>query len=850
MAIAALATLYLWGHSWAWMIFVAEACFVVWRCRNGTSFVVGDVIFWALVGVPLVFLFYHLSMGMDLTATWLVAVKQSVNGIAVAAVASLLNYVLASTTRFSVKAKLGNLLIDRTILIGLIPVVMFAFVDNQRRGGDVDIQLAQELEVSVFELQKKISSWSLNEIARISDIGVQALRENIADSNIAYTMLEERFARTGMSSLGVYEREGQVAFLFGNAEEVPTRLSSPAKRKLEHIASSRSASAILRRSVLDGLVQISVPIKKGPAIGGFAIASFATGELDFITSLSSQVHAVRLASIDNRVVAENQASKMFSTESYSRTLLSLDGVVFAKLMPRDGAGSVMNDFARSYLSVKREFESPLGMLILMVRAPYDDTVQGYRYEQAVTLTIAFVLLVLLTGLAVVFYQTIGRGLQNVAQTLNEMTLDEPLQIAAEAYPIQEVVDILQIAKATNQKIIGQARDIGELGSQLKNLVQSMPIIAYTLERVKGEKWRVVFSSSPGAKMSWFDSRMLSDRRSWLDGVHPDDQRIAEDAITGFRGTGIKSAEYRVRTKGGDWRWICDDLEIISRNPDTGLQVASGAITDVHERRTSAERLNSTSRLITLGEMATGMAHEINQPLNTIRMAAENALLEIAAPAKGDVEDAYIAEKLDRIVSQTDRAAGIIDHMRIFGRRTSDLPEPFRVPDAVEGALKIVEPRLRIFDIAVQTDPALQELPELIGHQQLLEQVLINLMLNAKDAIRTRIEASAENEVTAAGKIDIRFEFQKLAGAVVIEVRDNGGGVPGQVASRLFDPFFTTKPVGQGTGLGLSVSYGIVSEMGGLITFHNCDDGAVFQISLPVANMAPDSGGQVDSGQSS
>jgi len=233
-------------------------------------------------------------------------------------------------------------------------------------------------------------------------------------------------------------------------------------------------------------------------------------------------------------------------------------------------------------------------------------------------------------------------------------------------------------------------------------------------------------------------------------------------------------------------------------------------------------------------MATSMAHEINQPLNTIRMASENALFELEDPADGKVNLEYLGGKFSTVVAQTERAAAIIDHMRIFGRRTNDLPEPFHVEDAIGGALTIAGPQVRTAEIALDFEVIGESLPEIAGHQQLLEQVIINLVLNARDAIQTKSDQQPDQS-GFKGEIIIRGEYQKLREAVVVQVEDNGGGVPAILKARLFDPFFTTKPSGKGTGLGLSVSYGIISEMNGTIVCLDGDEGAIFEIRIPVGS---------------
>ena len=239
-----------------------------------------------------------------------------------------------------------------------------------------------------------------------------------------------------------------------------------------------------------------------------------------------------------------------------------------------------------------------------------------------------------------------------------------------------------------------------------------------------------------------------------------------------------------------------------------------------ERKLSAAQIIQSSKLATLGEMATSVAHELNQPLNVIRMAAGNSRRKIS---KGIVDPEYLNDKLKRIEEQTARAAAIIDHMRMFGREAKERPGPVDPRNVVMNALSLMGEQLRLAGIEVAT-----ELPEkcafIMGHTIQMEQVILNLLTNARDAM-------VENDKEA--KITLRvFEDDKR---IRIISEDTGGGIPEDVLSRIFEPFYTTKEMGKGTGLGLSVSYGIVRDMYGTIIAENIAYGARFTITLPIVS---------------
>lgn len=236
----------------------------------------------------------------------------------------------------------------------------------------------------------------------------------------------------------------------------------------------------------------------------------------------------------------------------------------------------------------------------------------------------------------------------------------------------------------------------------------------------------------------------------------------------------------------------------------------------NERKASSAQIIQASKLATLGEMATSVAHELNQPLNVIRMAAGNSRRKVST---GTADTEYLYDKLSRIEQQTARAAAIIDHMRMFGRKAEEDPAPIDPREVVTNTLDLIGEQLKLAGIELVTELA-EDCPCVLGHTIQLEQVLLNLLTNARDVIVQR-----EGEA----KITLRVFFDDEG--VQISAEDTGGGIPEEILPRIFEPFFTTKEMGKGTGLGLSVAYGIIRGMNGTIVAENIDNGARLKILL-------------------
>jgi PAS domain S-box-containing protein len=241
--------------------------------------------------------------------------------------------------------------------------------------------------------------------------------------------------------------------------------------------------------------------------------------------------------------------------------------------------------------------------------------------------------------------------------------------------------------------------------------------------------------------------------------------------------------------------------------------------DLSNIKTAEAQARQMQRLAMLGQMAAGLAHELNQPLAVVSMAAENAieLVEHGGSA------AAVTKKLQRMLEQAGRATEIIRNVKMFGHRGSGTTADADVADAVGTTLSIVHNRLLTGGITVERALA-ADLPRVVLPPVQLEQVLTNLLVNAADAFAA----------TGATARVIRIAAWRDGDEVALSVADTAGGIPAPVLERIFEPFFTTKPVGQGTGLGLSISYDIITGARGSMRARNQNGGAVFDLRLPAA----------------
>lgn len=258
--------------------------------------------------------------------------------------------------------------------------------------------------------------------------------------------------------------------------------------------------------------------------------------------------------------------------------------------------------------------------------------------------------------------------------------------------------------------------------------------------------------------------------------------------------------------------------------------------EIAERQRAENQLVQSAKMATIGEMASGITHELNQPMNIMRMGVEAAQIRIQ---RGQADIGQLSETLRKVEDQIIRMSDIITHMRAYSRLDTEGQVPFNPLTAVEDGCRLFAAQLQGDDIQLVLNLP-KRTASVMGHANRLEQVVLNLLSNARDAIQAhREQTPSPNE----GRISVTLREDVKAATVAILVEDSGGGVPKEVLPHIFAPFVTTKESGRGTGLGLSISFGIVQGMNGTIEVSNGEHGARFTIQLPVADgVATQAGG--------
>jgi histidine kinase len=272
---------------------------------------------------------------------------------------------------------------------------------------------------------------------------------------------------------------------------------------------------------------------------------------------------------------------------------------------------------------------------------------------------------------------------------------------------------------------------------------------------------------------------------------------------------------------------------ISVSEDTDEKVLLVTISDITKKLEAEQQLIQASKMATLGEMATGVAHELNQPLSVIKTASSFFMKKINKNEK--IDDEILLTMSEEIDGHVDRATKIINRMRQFGRKSDMTFEQVQLNEVLRSAFEIFSQQLKVRGIEVLWEIE-ENLPMIMADSSRLEQVFINLLLNARDSIEEKWGPKKHEQDGKKIMLKTRVEGKK----VIAEVGDTGKGIPKDILDKIFEPFFTTKSVGEGTGLGLSISYGIIKDCGGSIKIISEEDkGASFIITFPLDRISHD-----------
>ncbi len=313
-------------------------------------------------------------------------------------------------------------------------------------------------------------------------------------------------------------------------------------------------------------------------------------------------------------------------------------------------------------------------------------------------------------------------------------------------------------------------------------------------------------------------------------VHPDDSAEATKLFAQILAdpTRIILTEIRYMHRDGAWR----NMEAVAQNllGDPAVEGIVVNFRDVTERKRMEKQVLLSGRLASVGQLAAGVAHELNNPLAAVQGYAQFLSM------RQDLDES-MKEDVETIYKEAQRASRITANLLSFARKHEVQKDLVSINKVVESGLELNAYRLKVNNIEIVTDLA-PDIPETLADFHQLQQVFVNLITNAEHAM-----------TEAHGKGKILVQTETSGETIRITFTDDGPGIEPEHLSSIFDPFFTTKEVGQGTGLGLSICYGIVEQHGGIIRAESkLGEGTTFVVEIPVVATDQALAGQLDSAQ--
>ena len=354
------------------------------------------------------------------------------------------------------------------------------------------------------------------------------------------------------------------------------------------------------------------------------------------------------------------------------------------------------------------------------------------------------------------------------------------------------------------------------------VLRGLPIALYTAPLASGDR-RLAFTSDSIERITGFSQDAFRDPDLWPSRLNPEDRDRVTDALRKLEQTGAAALEYRWRDAAGRERHILDQI-VLKPGDEGAIGEVFGMWFDVSERKEMEQSLLHASKLEAIGRLTGGIAHDFNNMLSIVIGNLDMLKRSLAGDEKA-------CRRVEKAIAGARRCAELASRLLTFSRRSSLQPAALRFGSFMPGLITLLE---RTLGERIVVDLVLEEdVPDVFVDHAQLEAALINLALNARDAM------------PEGGHLGIEVRTAKSAGTstdaaqtVQVSVADTGTGMSSAVLTRVFEPFFTTKEEGKGTGLGLSMVHGFVEQSGGTIGVESKPGrGTTITISLPVLDQA-------------
>jgi signal transduction histidine kinase len=826
VVIAAIPTFFHWGHLAAIGLMAGEAVVLSLLKGRGRPFVWSSSAYWIVFGGPATFILGVYS-GLDPQGEALLrASKLALNGIVNVAVAEIF-FILALRVRWLRPFVGGGAMISiRTAILSLIvcfvavPALIAASIFSLQTMRLAERGLTSILQDFCLDASMRSNAILLrssgNVGALVSALTVPGFKLSLGSVAAPELVWWEEFFTLGAADPG--------------GDPVAESCWVPALRDaLAHRDEAAAAIYLPQNTSCAGGLFLVARLA-GPLAGSFAVARTSP------QAVATVMLGVASMSVSRRGLPWSAEILDREGRVLARAASEVDGSPDLSGEPADRVGTRVPLPTRSASYWSQERRDPIGRATGDVKA-----IEGWRMRVAVSArplreeaksaqAAIFAMALGLVSVVTLLGHSIAAA---TARRLNQLAASSAVE--ARAVPVEEVEQLDAWIRRARDELRLERSAADTFRARLKAFEAMAPIVTYVAEGDGASDFRVIAYSPSIQRVLGVAPEAAVVEGWWEAHLHPDDLARLDQARRSITlGPGALREVYRLRGADGRYRWF---LDTIVRLPGSDRsRLLHGLMLEVTDQKKAEHHLVQAAKLVQLGELAVSMGHELSQPLNVIKLAAANL---IAANDSGQVPRDQLAIRLERIMRQVEKATTLLEHLKVFGRSQTGSPVPFPVLQAIDDALLVLRGTLANHEIALEFSPGLGG-PLARGQAVLFEQVVLNLISNAIDAIEQR----KQREPDLAGRIVISVCDD--GPMIQVRVADNGGGVPDEVASRLFEPFFTTKPPGKGTGLGLSIGARVLEEMGGSLSFANTSEGAAFTIAVPHARQHSEPASQAGS----